>query len=370
MIVRFLTQNDVEEHDRTASQAFVFPCDVRDPASVLPCEKVLGAFGDDNRTLFAELELYERSCCYDGGLLSCAAIGGVAARPEHRGKGAVKALFDTVFRDGRYDISVLYPFSEAYYRKLGYERTGRSVSAAIPFAELAGVRRNQDAVLYEGADPQGLLALYNRCAARYNLCFVRETAEAFSDRPHLTQTFTYIWKNRSFATFSVDRAKSTVFVRELFFDSCESMLGIVGFLRNFEANQKTVCFQNVPENTPLLHYVRELKNCEIAVHGVGAARVLSPERVLRAHRYPPGRGQFTVQIGGDAYTVVYSEKGAEVEKNGGRAPDAVMSVSRASQLMLCGFTDAAYIPGLDVKNPDSDFLRAFPPGTVFFSDNL
>ena len=370
MIIRFLTQEDVAEHEKVASQAFVFSTDIHDPKAELPCEKVLGAFDDDDKTLFAELELYERNCHYDGGLLTCAAIGGVAAKPEHRGKGAVKALFDAVFREDKYDISILYPFSETYYRKLGYERTGRSVSATVPFAELAGIERNQDAVLYEGADPARLLEIYNRCAKEYNLCFVRDTAEMFPDQPYLSQSYTYIWKNNAFATFSVDRGRSTVFVKEIYFDSCGSMRGVVGFLRNYETNQQKVCFGNIPENSPLLRFVANMKHCEIAVHNTGSARIIHPERVLKAHRYPPRDGSFTLQIGGDVYRVTFSANGADVEKNGAYTPDAVMSLSRASQLLLCGFTEEDYIPDLDIRNPGSDFFRAFPPKTTFFSDDL
>ena len=369
MIIRFLTRDDAAEHEMVASQAFVFPADLHDP-DALPCEKVLGAFDDDNKTLFADLELYERLCHYDGSLLRCAAVGGVAAKPEHRGKGAVKALFDAIFSADKYDISILYPFSEAYYRKLGYERVGRSVSATVPFAELSGVDRNQDAVLYEGKDPERLLAIYNRCAEGYNLCFKRNTAEAFSADPYRTNRYTYVWKNDSFATFSVDRGQSTVFVKEIYFNSCASMLGIVGFLRNYEANQKKVCFQNIPEDSPILRFVEDMKDCGISVHRTGAARILNFENVLKAHRYPPRGGAFTLRIGNDAYHAAYSENGVRVEKNTGREPDAVMDLPRASQLLLCGFSDAEYIPGLRIRDPGSDFFGAFPPKTTFFSDEL
>ena len=370
MIIRYLTQADAAEHEKVASQAFAFSTDIRDPEAALPCEKVLGAFADDGKTLLADLELYERNCHYDGNLLTCAAIGGVAAKPEHRGKGAVKALFDTVFRENKYDISILYPFSEGYYRKLGYERVGTSVSATVPFAELAGVERNQDAVLYEGNDTEQLLSTYNRCAKAYNLCFTRDTAEAFPAEPYLSMCYTYVWKNRSFATFSVDRGKSTVFVKEIYFDSRESMLGIVGFLRNYETNQKKLCFQNIPGNSPLLRYVADLHDCEITAHNTGSVRILNPERVLKAHRYPPRDGAFTLQIGGDVYRVTFSADGADVDKNDSYTPDAVMSLSRASQLLLCGFTDETYIPDLVINDPDSDFFRVFPPKTTFFSDDL
>lgn len=370
MIIRYLTQADVAEHEKVASQAFVFSSDIHDPNAVLPCEKVLGAFDDDNKTLFADLELYERSCYYDGGLLSCAAIGGVAAKPEHRGKGAVKALFDQIFSENKYDISILYPFSEAYYRKLGYERAGNALSATVPFSELAGVERNQDAVLYEGADTARVLDLYHRCARRYNLCFVRDTAEAFSEKPYLSQSYTYLWKNNAFATFSIDRGKSTVFVKELYFDSLASLRGIVGFLRNFEANQKKVCFQNIPEGAPLLKLIRDLKHCDITLHNTGSVRLLNPEKVLQTHQYPAQGGEFTVQIGDETFYVAYSANGVKTEKNSRRAPDVIMGINRASHLLLCGFADAAFEPDIDIREPASAFFQAFPPKTTFFSDNL
>ncbi len=370
MIIRFLTQNDVVEHNKVSSQAFVYSCDIHDPASTLPCEKMLGAFDNDNKTLFADLEIHEKKCNYDGGVLTCAAVGGVAAKPEHRGKGAVKALFRHLFNETEYDISILYPFSEEYYRKLGYERVGNAVSATVPFRALADFKRNQDATLYEGNDAERLLKVYNRCAERYNLSFVRETAEEFSDQPYLSQSYTYLWKNRSLATISVDRAKSTVFVKELWFDSCESLCGIVGFLRNFEANQNTVCFQNLPEGSPLLRFIKDTRKCEITLHNVGAARILNVEAVLRAHRYPVRDGSFTIRVGSESFRTALSENGVEIARTGVREPDVSMDIGAASRILLCGLTDAEYMPELTVRNPDSCFFRLFPPKTSFFTDSL
>ena len=367
MIIRFLTQRDVAQHDRITSQAFSYACEIGDPSSVLPCEKVLGAFDDDNETLFADLELHERTCNYDGGILTCAAIGGVAAKPEHRGKGAVKALFDHVCGGHGYDISILYPFSEVYYRKLGFERVGTSVCAAVPFSELSAIQRNNEVTLFEGNDTERLLALYNRCVRGYNLSFVREDAQSFSAEPYASMRYTYIWKNNAYATLSVDRESSTVFVHELCFDSCASMCGILGFLRNFESNQKRVCFEKLPADSPVLNFIQDMKNCEITLHNTGSARIMNIENVLRAHAYP-ACGAFTLQIGGDVYGVTVSENGVMTEKNSAQEPDAVMNIGTASRLLLCGFAEADYIPDLVIRNPDSDFFKLFPPRTAFFTD--
>ena len=369
MIIRYLTQDDVREHDKVTSQAFSYACDLNDPASVLPCEKVLGAFEEDNKTLLADFEINERKCRYGGGLLTCAAVGGVAAKPEHRGKGAVKALFRHLFTQTEYDISILYPFSEAYYRHFGYERVGHSVCATVPFAEISQIERNQDVRLYEGNGTEQLLALYNRCARSYNLSFVREDAVAFSAEPYLSKCYTYLWRNNAFATVSVDRENSVVRVKELYYDSCESMCGILGFLRNFESNQKAMCFEKLPENTPLLAFVQDLKPCEISLHNTGSARILNFETVLRAHPYPSG-GAFTLQVGEERFGVAVTANGVEITKNRTDDPDVVMDVHTASGLLLCGVSNAAYTPGLTVRNPRSDFFRLFPPEPAFFTDGF
>lgn len=370
MIVRYLTQDDITQHDKVSSQAFCYPCEIGNPDSVLPAEKMIGAFDDDGKTLFADLEILEKKCYYDGSLLTCAAIGGVAAKPEHRGKGAVKALFEYLFRETDYDISILYPFSEEYYRRFGYERTGLSLNVSLPFAEISKAKRNSDVTLYEGGDAQRLLSVYNKCAREYNLCFARDSAAAFSSDPYFTQKSTYVWKDGALATVRVDRKKSTVFVSDFYYDSYESMLGFLGFLRGFESNHSTLCFEKLPENTPLIGVVNELKNCDVKVHSNGAARILNAEKVLKLHRYPAGEGGFSIRIGGETFCVTVSDGVAEVERNPAPEPDITMDIRAASAVLLCGAADAAHFPGVKVNNPQSDFFGMFPPKITFFTDEF
>lgn len=370
MIIRFLTQDDIVSHDKVTSQAFCISCDIGDKKSVLPSEKVLGAFDDDNKTLFADFEIIERKCYFEGYVITCAAIGGVAAKPEHRGKGAVKELFYYLNNLNEYDISILYPFSEEYYRKLGYERVGNSVCATVPFTELFNIKRNNDAALYENNDKEKLLEIYNKCAEKYNLCFVRENTDAFSGDPYYSNKYTYIWKNNSFATISVDREKSIVEVHEIYFDSCESMLGILGFLRNFEGNQKYIRFQKIPENSPVFNFVKDLKPCDIKLFNTGSVRVLNVEKILKTHKYPSGNGEFTLKIDNNSFKVVYADNNVEIFKNCVSNPDVIMDINTASRVLLSGITNKEYIPNLIINNPESSFFNSFPYKTTFFTDGF
>lgn len=373
MIIRYLNSNDIVQHDKVSSQAFSISCDINDKSSVLPCEKMLGAFGDDNVTLFADLEINERKCVYGKHILKCKAIGGVAAKPEHRGKGAVKAMFEYLNTLDDSDISILYPFSDAYYKKFGYESAGYSVKAVVPFACLKDIKRNCDAQLYEGNKKDELLSVYNRCASKHNLCFLRENADAFSNEPYLSKAYTYVYKNRAFATILIDREKSVVEVKEIYFDSCEAMLGMLGFLRNFEGNQKSVVFDKIPCNSPILNYISDTKECKFTLFNTGSARINNIENVLKLHDYGNGKGNFCIEVENERYCVSFDKDIVKVEKDSNAVPDAVMNINSASKILLNGIAspdEADYIENLQVNNKNSDFFSAFKPVQSFFTDEF
>ncbi len=368
MIIRFLDKKDIVQHDMITSQAFSYSCNIHDEESVLPCEKVLGAFDDDNRALFADMEINDRRCFFGSGVLSCAAVGGVAAKPEFRGRGAVKALFehlDTL----NYDISILYPFSESYYRKLGYETTAKTVEMTVPFSELSEIKRNSEAKLFEGRNSEKLLEIYNRCAKKFNLCFMRENLNEFPSDPYLSQVFTYIWHENSFAKFEVDRENSLVTVKEIYYDSCESLLGILGFLKNFEGNQRAVRFEKIPIDSPIFNFIRNEHNCEIKIHNCGSVKILNLRSVLSVCEYPENIKEFSIKVDDEALKVAVYGGEVKIEETKEKC-DIEMNIASASRLILCGFNkkDVEYMTNVKINNPNSDFFRAFPSNGAFFTD--
>lgn len=368
MIIRFLEKNDIVQHDMVTSQAFSYSCDIHDKKSALPCEKVLGAFDDDNETLFADMEIHEKECFFGNAFLSCAAIGGVAAKPEFRGRGAVKALFARL-DEMDYDIAILYPFSEAYYRKLGFDSVSRSVEVTVPFLEFSGIKRNGDAVLYDGKNPGEMLEIYNRCAEKFNLCFKRDNTDEFSDEPYLSQTFTYIYRSNSFASFTVDRGNSIISVKEIFYDSRESLIGILGFLRNYEGNQSNVKFEKLPIDSPILNFISDIHKCDIRIHNGGSAKILNLRSVLNACKYPEKCRGFSIRVDNEALRVSVSGGKKTVEETDGIC-DVETDIATASKLILGGFSrkDIEYMPNVKINDHDSDFLDSFPPRGAFFTD--
>lgn len=370
MIIRFLDTKDVVQHDMITSQAFSYSCDIHDKESVLPSEKVLGAFDDDNKTLFADMEIIDRECFFGSSVLSCAAVGGVAAKPEFRGRGAVKALFAYLDKMD-YDISILYPFSEGYYRKLGFETAAQSLELTVPFSELSGIGRNSEVNLFEGKNADELLEIYNRCAAKYNLCFRRDNLNEFSAEPYLSQVFTYIWRKNSFARFDVDRENSLINVKEIYYDSCESLLGILGFFRNYEGNQKQIRFEKLPVDSPVLNFISDFHKCNAKLGNMGSVKIINVPSVLMEAEYPHYCRGFSIKIDDSAYSVSIDSGKADVKETYGKC-DVEMDIASASKLILCGFSnkDIEFMPNVKINNPDSDFFIAFPPKGAFFTDGF
>ena len=373
MIIRELTPEDVREHDKVSSQAFVYDCDIDDKSSVLPEEIMLGAFLSDGKTLMADMEIVDRRCSFGDGTLRCAAVGGVASKPEHRGKGAVKGIFEALFCDERWDISILYPFSSAYYRRLGYESVGRVLSITVPFKEIRGIERTSDAVLFEGENPQELLDIYNCYAKNNNLCFLRDDIRAYSSEPYQSCQYTYICDKKSYVTFSLDRAKRTVSVKEIIYTDKPSLEKALGFLRNFEGNFDTLVFGKLPLATPITNYISDDKKAEMKFYSVGAARIHNFRNVLAAHSYPGGKGSFSAEIDGVLYDVSYSDGKAEITEGLKKMPDVSLSVNAASMILLSGvdgIREAEFINGVKIFNKNSDFFRAFPKNDAFFNDEF
>ena len=185
MKVRLLTPKDAPAHEMVASQAF---CLSSDPAKGrLPGEIMPGAF-DDEGHLMADMEIIPRRVNFCGNELRCAAIGGVASKPEYRNRGAVRALFNEMygplFDKYGWEVSILYPFSNSYYRKFGYGNVGRTLRITAPFSELKEYGFST-AELYDGSQLEEILGLYARCTAKDCLSFIRTDGKYFSGEPYI-----------------------------------------------------------------------------------------------------------------------------------------------------------------------------------------
>ena len=385
MILRRLTDADSREHNKVAAQAYCFGCDI-DSNAHLTDAKVIGAF--DGNNLMADMRITDAENYFEGSVLTCAGVGGVASKPEYRNRGAVRKLFEAFFNgeliEQKYDISILYPFSEAYYRKFGYEVMSKSLELTVPLKELGSAPKNSDVELFDGSNTEALCGLYNAAAQKFNLAFRREGSCGFSPDPYGSSSYTYMWKNtagefRSLVNYSVDRPNKTVYVDEIYYLDRESLAGILGFLRNYEGNQETVVFKKLPLNTPVLNFISNEKPIVQKGFNMGCARIIDVESVLNKKKYPDGRGHFTVQITGDTveannavFGVEYENGRAEVKRTDKEA-DFILEPTAAAKIILSGVAgeDAfSFMNGVKMQKNNGDFFKAFNVRNTFFCDGF
>lgn len=381
MIIRPLTTDDVTQHEQVASQAFVSEFDAK--ACELPQEFMLGAFADDDKTLMADMEIEERTSFFGKNTLKCLAVGGVASKPEYRRKGAIRTIFNSLFNEEKYnngaEISILYPFLFAYYRQFGYESIGRAVELCVPFSEFGNIPRYYDVFLYEEQDNRSFFELYNKSASRSRLAFERRDAKYFIFNPYKSMLYTYVLDDYSaYVTFSIDRAKDTIFVKEIEYLNKEALLKIIGFLRAFDSNQKYVHFSKISENSPLLYLISPEKYVSMRFFSTGSARILDIESVLKKAEYPSFGGSFSVRCidplikNSGVFTVEYENGKAQVRK-GGSSADIMLEPYAASKIFLSGIRDAdalKYMSGIEIMNDNKAFYDAFPFRSCFVNDDF
>jgi len=266
MTVRNLTPADADAHWRVSSAAFIWeykPGEETFPEDVT----LLGCF-DDNGELMADLEYLVRQATWGGGTVPCVCVGGVASLPHRRHGGAVRALFAELEKRAKEEgwaLGALYPFSDSYYRKFGYERRFHSLRLTVPMrvveAYAAGVPRDEigSLELYEGETRTGeLLRVYNTFAERYPLMLRREEAHLkwFCTKPFEKCEYCYLWKSpagvfEGYLQYKVDRAASQVHVGEFCPLTMEAMQGMLCFLRGYSSKTSTVVFAQLPPDSPM-----------------------------------------------------------------------------------------------------------------------
>lgn len=184
-----------EEYPRTEELfciAFEFPMGEKKPEASALLERVQkapqnrielnyterwAAF-DDAEQMAAFLSAPPYPVRLDGQTVTMSAVGGVSTLPQYRKCGAMRLCFEKAFRDmyeAGWELSALYPFSQNYYRKYGYEVCGEKIRyevdlRAIPALQAEGSVR----LLEKGNVTEDIIAVYRAFSAAYNLMVERD----------------------------------------------------------------------------------------------------------------------------------------------------------------------------------------------------
>ncbi len=341
-----------------------------------------------------------RTVHLQGALLPCAFIGGIGTEPEHRRGGLVREIVTEMAAESdrrEVPLTLLHPFSFAYYRKFGFERVADHRVLEFPMSALDTFPRCPDLIPCGAPTYREILAtLYNDFAKERNLLPRRSADHPFPDgsgsqKIYLTHnatgvpdgyiiydTETYFWVNRMVSV--------NLHVRELVFTSPAALDRLFGFMRMFEGELHSVMIHDCGMMPEVELRLRHYMHTKITVIPDLMARINDVAAVLAAVRYPKTPGSFTVKTTEPAGTpwasLSHKTTGIfRVDYEGGHGKvtrleagadyDFAADIPAFTQLIFgyesCGYETARYTPGTEFCNPAEDFFRAFlrRPGGVF-----
>ncbi len=342
-----------------------------------------------------------RTMHLSGALIPTATIGGVGTEPEYRRGGLVRTIFREMAAEAdrrAVPLTVLHPFSFAYYRKFGFERVADHRVLAFPTAKLDFVPRYAEVTRCTDESCHLLLAaLYNRFAEGRNLLPVRDRDYPFPLSP-TDKRRTYLTRDASGEPdgyiildienyYSVNRMVSiNLNVHELVFTTPEALDKLLGFMRMFEGELDSVKLHNIAMSPEVELRLRHFMHTSITVLPDLMARINDVAALFSLLAYPTEPGRFTVKASEPAGTpwVAHADKTTGifcVDYKDGRATvtrlsddadyDFAADIPALTQLVFGytpgGYAVARYTPNTVFKNPAPDFFRAFParPGGIF-----
>ena len=373
MEVRFIKPEEAQDYLKVSAASFIWNFDKEKDTSVeMP---VLGAFY--NKKLIAGAEVYNFKCNYNGNIINTLLLDGICSQPEYRRMGGVRALFDYVGKtalENNITVGFLSPFSISYYEKFGFANLNRIFSVKVPFSNLTHVERNTDAELYTGEQFEELCELYNKCAKKENLTIVRDLKIQFCETPLEKTDYTYIHRNKNgeadgYVRFTVKRP-TELLLEELFALTPNTLLSLIGFLRNYDGIVKTLVVKKQYIGSPFTLFADRIDGTSYEYSGGIAARIYDLKTLLENNVYPEEHGEFRIlsldnlEQNKGIFHVEYKNGKATVTKRDSGDYDISLTAPAAARLLLAGEghtkETAVFIDGVELKTDANDFFKAFP----------
>ncbi len=328
------------------------------------------AFEDDGETMMGTFAVIPWRASFDGHEVTMGGVGGVATLPQYRRSGAIRRCFEAALPDmyrGGMTLSYLYPFSNAFYRRFGYELACDVVNwrlrlECMPSPETGGSWKLCEPGDRRLEDIRAVDAVRQR---HYNCMVIAGETEYLwlEENPCVTREHTYVYCDgrgapRSYMSVLALPGKELTCKRFVFNDR-EGLLGLLALLRRFAADHSHAV-ATLPSDVDLRGLLPEysLGAVERTVRQYGMARVINVQAALGMARMR-GTGALCVAVS-DAHIPenngVFEVRFAPGVANGVRrvdaAPDVEADIGDFSRLLLgCCEPDPEWLPGLKLNCP-------------------
>lgn len=365
MIIRNLRKDEFYKGTMGHCYANWDKADIEEAKKQELTREVIGAFDDDNETLYSQISLHSFESSYCGQAVPALGIGGVATAPMYRRSGGVRNIFNEIFlhraQDRGWIFSYLYPFSFPYYRRYGYERIAKWQNWTLPISALEHIPRYSNVTLYQGENTEHLLALYNEYALRYEVAFQRFPHDKiYSKTPFQSGCWTFYTDN-AYVTLEIING-DTLKIHEIIYRDVTSLTEILGFLRMYDGQVDNVFFNALPEHSELDYILSDYGSMKIQQENSLMGRVVLVEKAFELYRYPIQAGSVTIRV---EDSLPFNQGVFHIQYENGRAVSVMRDENDAFDIQV---TIPALTRLLLGDVPPIDSMMRYMPGITWHCD--
>ncbi len=305
MNIRTLTGADKEAQERLYSLSYVYPYFPSEtpPDAAAQLKGNLGAFEDGE--LAAAVITHDFTCVFNGQRARLGGIGGVACRPESKRRGYAKALLDKslemMYKDG-YVFSALYPFSNVFYRRLGYEFAFSHRRCFVERDTLTQFPVRGSFTAVNDANEHIVYELYERFSANLDFSLVRDEKlwQNFKKDGFNSMDYRYLYFSESgepegyLLAQNVSQDGNTFSVKDFAYLSGTALRSILGFIGSFN-NHKNVVFDEAGHMN-MLRLLAEPYDVKLEMSKRGMLRVVNVLSALSLLTAPQTDGSVVIGV--------------------------------------------------------------------------
>ena len=354
---------------------------------------------DENGERMSSGGITFRTIHFAGKEIACGGIGGIGTEPEYRRGGLVREVITEMAAEcdrRAIPLTILHPFSFAYYRAFGFERVADHRVLEFPITAMNFVPRYPDLIRCTGDTHNAELAeVYNTFAQDGRHLLFKRSPESFPTADGAKKVYLsrdgegrpdgyIILEIENY--FSVNRMVSVnLHIHEMIALTDEAMTKLFGFIRMFEGEMETVKMENIAMIPEVELRLRHYMHTSITVLPDIMARINDVKLFFESVPYPAEAGSFTVKTtepsrspwSGDktngVWRVDYKDGAATVTKLPEDTPDYdfAADIPALTQLVFgydsYGYDYARHTENTEWRTSAPDFFRAFPrrPAGIF-----
>lgn len=284
-------------------------CDDLQPNARRTFDDIIVATEPDG--IVAALTLYRQSLFLSGTEMKCGGIGGVAVLPEFRMRGISKQLM-TEANDrmlaSHTPLSLLYPFKQSFYQKLGYGLIGDLQTMALSSSSIPRFSERDNVHPLIDIELPQLMSCYNEFAHRNSFCLLR-SAKVWTQRLYLAhkRRLTY-WCHHTddrITGYLLIEENEKPTVKEFVYLTPTALRGLLGFLAVYKTHHPILipytrdeffhllCSDPVDESNRMLFGLYPLSG--YYGHGL-MLRIVDVKEALRLRNFRTATGCVTFHI--------------------------------------------------------------------------